>query len=184
MYLFSSPLVGLSVVTTHFNLNPVIYCPLCSLHCVDQKLMATFDAPPDDSRNRARAACIYSRASLWSSTEVLPPEANMGTQATKSYDISDLCTGTVNTASWGEDRDAGWSIETAFASTVFPPLSRIPILIKNLLPAIRVGLLMVSWVDRGLDLEKEGEGEGERGDNGIEIVRNWLMQEIQKDGGA
>lgn len=30
---------------------------------------------------------------------------------------------------------------------------------------------MVSWVDRGLDLEKEGEGEGVRGDNGIEIVR-------------
>lgn len=40
---------------------------------------------------------------------------------------------------------------------------------------------MVSWVDRGLDLEKESEGEGERGDNGIEIVRYWLIQEIQKD---
>lgn len=41
---------------------------------------------------------------------------------------------------------------------------------------------MVSWVDRGLDLEKEGEGEGGRGDNGIEAVRNWLMHEIQKEG--
>lgn len=31
----------------------------------------------------------------------------------------------------------------------------------------------MSWVDRGLDLEKEGEGW--RGDNAIEIVRIWLM---------
>lgn len=37
-------------------------------------------------------------------------------------------------------------------------------------------------MDRGLDLEKEDEGEEERGDNGIEIIRNWLMHEIQKDG--
>lgn len=31
----------------------------------------------------------------------------------------------------------------------------------------------MSWVDRGLDLEKEGEGW--RGDNAIEVVRIWLM---------
>lgn len=31
----------------------------------------------------------------------------------------------------------------------------------------------MSWVDRGLDLEKEGEVW--RGDNAIEVVRIWLM---------
>lgn len=34
------------------------------------------------------------------------------------------------------------------------------VLIKNLLPAIRARLLMVSWVDRGLDLEGGGWGGG------------------------
>lgn len=34
------------------------------------------------------------------------------------------------------------------------------VLIKNLLPAIRARLLMVSWVDRGLDLEGGGCGGG------------------------
>lgn len=118
-----------------------------------------------------RAAFIYSHAFLFLSTEILPAEANMGPQATKSFDISDLWTGTVNTAGWREDRDAGWSIETEFASIVFHLSAEL--LIKNLLPAIRVGLLNVSWVDRGLDLEKEEEGW--RGDNAIEIVRIWLI---------
>lgn len=142
----------------------MIYWPLCCLHCVGQKLMAMFDAPPDNLWSRVclvrRAGCIYSHTFLCSSTEIPPAEANMGTQATKSFDISDLWTGTVNTAGWREDRDTGWSIETAFASIVFLPLSRIAILIKNLLHAIRVGLLMVSWVDRGLDLAKRGWGGG------------------------
>lgn len=40
---------------------------------------------------------------------------------------------------------------------------------------------MVSWVDRGFDLEIEGEEEEEGGDNEIEIVGDWLMHEIQKD---
>lgn len=140
-------------------------CSLCCLHCVSQKILAIFDTSPGSSCSRVclvwRAACIYSHASLCSSAEILPEEANMGTHAPKSYDISDFWAGIVNTASWIEDRDTGWSIETAFASIVFPPLSRITILIKNRLAAITVGLLMVSWVDRGLDLEKEGEGEGE-----------------------
>lgn len=91
--------------------------------------------------------CIYSQIVF-----------TMGTQAIKSHDISDLWTETVNTAGWREDRDSGWSIETAFTSIVFPPLSRISILIKNLLFAIRVGLLMVSGVDRGLDFEIKAEG--------------------------
>lgn len=153
----------------------MIYSPLCYLHCVGQTLMAMFDASPDNSQSCVRlvkaAACIYSHAVLCSFAEILPAEANMDTGATKSYDISDLWTGTVNTVDWREDRDTGQSIETAFASIVFPLLSRIAILIKNLFYTIRVGSLMVSWVDRGLDLEKEGEGEGVRGDNGIEIVR-------------
>lgn len=134
------------------------------MHCGGQELMAVFDAPPDKSPKCvhlvSRAAFIYSHAPLSTWTEILPAGANMESQATKSYDISDLWTGTVNTAGWREDRDTGWSIETAFASIVFPPLSRIAILVKNLLYAIRVGLLMVSWVDRGLDLEKKKEGAG------------------------
>lgn len=91
-------------------------------------------------------------------TDTFLTEATMGAQAIKSYDISDLWTETVNTAGWREDRGSCWSIETAFTSIVFPPLSRISILVKNLLLAIRVGLLMVSGVDRGLDFEIEGEG--------------------------
>lgn len=37
---------------------------------------------------------------------------------------------------------------------------------------------MVSRVDRGLDLEKEGEAE--KGDNGIEIAGKSLMYKIEK----
>lgn len=144
--------------------------------------MAAFDAPPDKSPKRVHlvsgAAFIYSHASLSTWTEILPAGANMESRATKSYDISDLWTGTVNTAGWREDKDTGWSIETAFTSIVFPPLSRIAVLVKNLLYAIRVGLLMVSWVDRGLDLEKkEGEGRAHKGDNAIQMVWKWLMPE-------
>lgn len=50
--------------------------------------------------------------------------------------------------------------------------------LKNLLIAIRVSLLMMSWVDSGFDLERgwEEEGRGLWGsDNRIEKVRNWLM---------
>lgn len=56
------------------------------------------------------------------------------------------------------------------------------VLIKNLLPAIRARLLMVSWVDGGLDLVGGGCGEG--GDNAIEMAGKWLMTEIQGSGGT
>lgn len=142
--------------------------PSC-LHCVgpivNQKLMAMFDVFPDNLWSRlclvTKAAGIYRQNSWHSSAEILPAEAKMGSKATKSYDISDLWTGTVNTAGWA-DSNAGWSIETAFASIVFLPLSRIANLIRNLLSAIRVDLLMVSLVDAGLDLEWQWEGERER----------------------
>lgn len=59
------------------------------------------------------------------------------------------------------------------------------VLIKNLLPAIRARLLMVSWVDGGLDLEGGGCGGGSGGgDNAIEMAGKWLMTEIRESGGA
>ena len=60
---------------------------------VGWKLVAMFDTSPDSSCSCVhlvrRVACFYSHSSLCSSAESLPAEANMGTRATKFYDISD-----------------------------------------------------------------------------------------------
>lgn len=40
---------------------------------------------------------------------------------------------------------------------------------------------MVSWVDRGLDLEKKrGGGQAHKGDNAIQMVWKWLMPEKEQ----
>lgn len=81
--------------------------------------------------------------------------ANMFTQATKSYDISDLwaCRNSKHSRLEGGQRH--WLINRnsicfhCFSSSQQNRL-------QELLAAIRVGLLMVSWADRGLDFEIRG----------------------------
>lgn len=95
--IFQSPLVDTFGVPQLW-----VFYIIPTVHCVGQKLKPPFDAPPDKSPKCvhlvSRTAFIYSHASFSTWTEILPAGANMESRASKSYDISDLWTETVNTA--------------------------------------------------------------------------------------